>query len=215
MSGNHAILLSTACFPPVQYFTKLVNYETVYIEQYENFPKQTYRNRYEISGANGVLPLVVPVTKGRDRKINIRDLKISYDVQWQRNHWRTLFSAYNSSPFFEYYCDDIEPFFLKPYKFLFDFNHEVLTAICSLLEIEASLLCTTGFEEVPAGTINFREAISPKQHRTIDDLLFDPKPYTQVFSEKSGFLPNLSILDLLFNEGPNSVQVIENSIRRD
>jgi hypothetical protein len=212
MAGMNSALLSTACFPPVQYFTKLVLFEKIYLEQFENFTKQTYRNRYEIYGANGIVSLVVPVVKGRNKKIKIRDLLISYDTGWQRNHWRTLFSAYNSSPFFEYFQDDIQPFFEKPWKYLFDYNHEILATICSLLEIEPDLVMTDDFEKVPKNTLNLREAISPKKHKTADDQHFRPQPYTQVFSEKTGFIPNLSILDLLFNEGPNATNALENSI---
>lgn len=211
MSLNKEILLSTACFPPIQYFSKLVQFEKVYLEQFENFTKQTYRNRYEILGANGVISLVAPVVKGRGRKIKIRDLKISYDTDWQRNHWRTIFSAYNSSPFFEFYKDDIQPFFEKPRKFLFDFNLEILQTLCYLLELEPNLVLTEDFEQVPEGTLNFREAISPKKNRTETDAQFYPQPYTQVFHEKFGFAPNLSILDLLFNEGPNSLNVLKES----
>lgn len=213
MEKNQNILLSTACFPSVQYITKLVQFENIYMEQFENFTKQTYRNRYEILGANGVIPLIVPVVKGRGRKIKIRDLQISYDTDWQRNHWRTIFSAYNSSPFFEFYRDDIQPFFEKPRKFLFDFNLEILETLCDLMEIEPNLVLTEDFEQVPEVTLNFREAISPKKHRTENDFRFSPKPYTQVFHEKFGFVPNLSILDLLFNEGPNSLNVVEASSR--
>ena len=213
MEKNQNILVSTACFPSVQYITKLVQFENIYMEQFENFTKQTYRNRYEILGANGVIPLIVPVVKGRGRKIKIRDLQISYDTDWQRNHWRTIFSAYNSSPFFEFYRDDIQPFFEKPRKFLFDFNLEILETLCDLMEIEPTLVLTEDFETVPEGTLNFREAISPKKHRTENDPQFIPLPYTQVFHEKFGFVPNLSILDLLFNEGPNSLNVVEASSR--
>jgi len=212
MPQDKAILLATACFPPVQYFSKLVQFEKIYLEQFENFTKQTYRNRYEIPGANGVISLIVPVVKGRGRKIKIRDLKISYDTDWQRNHWRTIFSAYNSSPFFEFYQDDIQPFFEKPWKFLFDFNLEILKILCDLMEIKPNLVLTESFEQVPAGTLNFREAISPKKHWKDSDQQFSPQPYTQVFHEKFGFVPNLSILDLLFNEGPNSLNNLEKSI---
>ncbi|MGC9352655.1 MAG: WbqC family protein [Mariniphaga sp.] len=213
MPLNKNILLSTACFPPVRYFSKLVRFEKIYLEQFENFTKQTYRNRYEILGANRVISLVVPVVKGRSRKIKIRDLRISYDTDWQRNHWRTIFSAYNSSPFFEFYQDDIQPFFEKPWKFLFDFNLQILETLCGLLEIDPNLVLTEDFEQVPDGTLNFREAILPKKHRTENDPQFTPKSYTQVFHEKFGFVPNLSILDLLFNEGPNSLNVIKASSR--
>jgi hypothetical protein len=213
MIKHTAFLLSTACFPPVQYFTKLLLYKTVYLEQHENFIKQTYRNRYQVLGANGPVSLVVPVVKGRGRKVGIKDLQISYDTGWQRNHWRTIFSAYNSSPFFEYYKDDIQPFFEKKSKFLFEYNLAILEVICNLLEIETTILMTVDFEKVPENTLNFREAISPKKHKSATDAQFFPHPYTQVFSEKSGFIPNLSILDLLFNEGPNSMNVLAKSVR--
>ena len=211
-TAKHNILLSTAYFPSVQYFSKFLQFEKIYIEQFENFSKQTYRNRCEILGTNGVIPLVVPVVKGRGRKIKIRDLKISYDIDWQRNHWRTIFSAYNSSPFFEFYKDEISPFFEKRHKYLFDLNQEVLDTLCELLELDIPLDFTEDFEKVSEDTLNFREALSPKKQKTVPDASFSPKQYTQVFSDKFGFVPNLSILDLLFNEGPNSYNILENSI---
>lgn len=212
MSAENSILLSTASFPPVQYFSKFILFENIYIEQFEHFAKQTYRNRYEIMAANGVISLVIPVVKGRGRKVKIRDLHISYDADWQRNHWRTIFSAYNSSPFFEYYKDDIRPFFEKHHKFLFDFNLEIIETLCELLEIEPNIVLTENFEQVPENTLNFREDITPKKHLAKPDGNFIPQQYTQVFHEKTGFAPNLSVLDLLFNEGPNCISVIENSV---
>lgn len=213
MTRHKSILLSTAAFAPVQYMVKMLQYEQVFIEAFENFPKQTFRNRYEILAANSPVSLVIPVVKGRGRKVKIKDLKISYDTDWQRNHWRTIFSAYNSSPFFEYYKDDILPFFEKPWKYLFDYNQSSLQTVCELLELEPQLHLTTDFETIPPETLNFREAINPKSHKASPDEHFIPEPYTQVFSDRFGFTPNLSILDLLFNEGPNSLNVLEASIR--
>jgi len=209
MTNN--ILLSTACFAPVQYYTKILTYKGVYIEQYENFIKQTYRNRYSVLGGNGIIDLIVPVVKSRGPKILIKDLLISYDTEWQRNHWRTLFSAYSSSPYFEYYADDLQPFFENKYQFLLDFNLKTHEILCNLLDIENIALLTEDFEKTPERTINFRENISPKQ-KTPEDPNFIPKAYTQVFSDKLGFVANLSILDLLFNEGPNSYSLLINSI---
>jgi hypothetical protein len=206
------ILLSTAYFPPVQYFSKFLQFERIYIEQFENFSKQTYRNRCEILGANGIIPLVVPVVKGRGKKIKIRDLQVSYDTNWQRNHWRTIFSAYNSSPFFEFYKDDIFPFFAKRYKYLFDLNQEILETFCELIELETPTFFTEDFEKIPENSLNFREALSPKRQKAIPDANFNPQKYTQVFSEKFGFVANLSILDLLFNEGPNCNNILEKSV---
>ena len=203
------ILLSTSYFAPVQYYSKFILYQKVYIEQFENFIKQTYRNRCVISGANGPISLVVPVVKGRGTKI----LKISNDVNWQRNHWRTIFSAYNSSPYFEFYKDEILPFYKKKWKYLLDYNQAINKTICDLLEIENHSTLTENFEETQPGTLNFREFISPKISFKVDDN-FKPVKYTQVFSEKLGFVPNQSILDLLFNEGPNSYTNLKDCIYR-
>jgi hypothetical protein len=209
--NTKAILLNTAYFPPLQYLSKFVLFEKVYIEQFENYTKQTYRNRCEILGANGPVSLIVPVVKGRSKKIKIKDLQISYDNDWQRNHWRTLFSAYNASPFFEFYKDDILPFFEKRRKYLLDLNLGIHEMLCGLMEIDTHLNLTNNFEDIPENTLNYREFLSPKKNKTLPDPLFQPQEYTQVFSEKFDFISNLSILDLLFNEGPNSIHILEQS----
>ena len=208
----NSILLSSAYFGPIQYYSKLLKHQQVFIEQYENFTKQTFRNRCDILGGNGIVSLVIPVVKGRGPKILIKDIRISYDEDWQRNHWRTIFSAYQSSPFFEFYQDDIQPFFEKKWNFLLDFNLEINQAICEMLEIENNSTLTTDFEKVPENSLNFREIISPK-NKKIPDPFFAPVEYTQVFSIKFPFFPNLSILDLIFNEGPNSQNILQKSTR--
>jgi len=213
MAQHSGILLSTAYFAPISYFSKLAFYPEIYIEQHENYIKQTYRNRTVILGANGPVSLIVPVEKGRGQKIKIRDLRIAYDEEWQRNHWRTIFSAYNSSPFFEYYADDLELFFRKKHEFLFDFNQQITKVILEIMEIHVGLNLTDEFEQIPENCLNFREKINPKKHRNADDQHFVPQPYTQVFSEKFGFVPDLSILDLLFNEGPSAHSVLMNCIQ--
>ncbi|MGE5427970.1 MAG: WbqC family protein, partial [Methylococcaceae bacterium] len=203
MTSNSGILLSSAYFGPVSYFTYLGAHAECTIEQHEHFIKQTYRNRAIILGANGPVQLIVPVEKGREQKICIKDLRIAYDEEWQRNQWRTIFSAYNSSPFFEYYADEIEPFFRKKYTFLFDFNQMITQTILEILEMPLSLNLTQAFEQISEGTLNLREKISPKAHRNVADPRLSLQPYTQVFSDKFGFTPDLSILDLIFNEGPS------------
>jgi hypothetical protein len=154
----------------------------------------------------------VPVVKGRGSKILIKDILISYDTDWQRNHWRTIFSAYNSSPYFTYYKDDLKHFFGKRWKYLFDFNMAINEIICDLTEIDTNIKFTDAFEVVPEGTLNLRNAFTPKKQKEFPDDNFLAHEYTQVFSEKFGFVSNLSILDLLFNEGPNSYNIIASSI---
>lgn len=207
------ILLSTAYFPNIEYCSKLLFNQTVYIEQHEHFTKQTYRNRTVILAANGPVPLIVPVVKGRGPKIKLCDLKISYDEDWQRNHWRTLFSAYNSSPFFEFYADDIEPFFRKKYTFLLDLNMDILNTLAALLEIEPQILLTENFEQVPEGCLNFREKFHPKRENLSEKNGFRYIGYTQVFTENATFTPNLSILDLLFNTGNQAYSILEDGSR--
>ena len=205
------VLFSSAYFGPVHFYSRYIHHSTVYIEQFENFTKQTYRNRCVISGGNDVISLVIPVVKGRGPKVLMRDLQISYDTEWQRNHWQTIVSAYNSSPYFEYYQDEIYPFFQQKTKYLLDFNMKIHETICEFLDVENKVILTEDFEKVPINTLNLRDAISPK-NKTLTDPNFQAIPYTQVFTEKFGFLPNLSILDLLFNEGPNSYTLLLKSL---
>jgi len=206
------ILLSTAYFPPVQYLSKFLVHRTIWIETAENFTKQTYRNRSLILAANGPESLIVPVEKGRSQKQKIKDIRMSYDTNWQHTHWQTIVSAYQSSPFFEVLQDDFRPFFEKPYAFLFDFNQEILETVLTILEVEPTIKHTPDFEAVPNSSLNYREAIHPKPQKALFDPFFKPKRYTQVFDDKYGFTPNLSCLDLLFNCGSESYAILAESI---
>ncbi|MDR2910966.1 MAG: WbqC family protein [Bacteroidales bacterium] len=207
---SSSVLLSTAYFAPIPFYALTIKSVNIYIEQFENYTKQTFRNRCEILGANGIISLIVPVVKSRKPKILIKDLRISYDVDWQRNHWRTIFSAYGSSPYLDYFKDDIFPLFEVKEKFLLDYNLKIHDTICELLEIENNTILTSDFEKNSEDFENFREVISPKNK--LINHQFQNEKYTQVFSEKTGFIPNLSILDLLFNEGPNSFSIMANCI---
>ena len=210
---NNALLLSTAYFAPVHFYTRYLHHSEVYLEQFENFTKQTYRNRCLILGGNGPISLVIPVVKGRGPKILIKDLQISYEENWQRNHWQTIVSAYNSSPYFEYYQDELYPFFERKTKYLLDYNLQIHEQLCDFFEIENKIRLTEDFEKVPKNTVNLRDGISPKLKHN-PDTEFQPRTYTQVFSEKYGFLSNLSILDLLFNEGPNAYTILLQSLQQ-
>ena len=134
---NDSILLSTAYLAPVEYYIILANAKKILLEEHEYYQKQTYRSRCKISTANGIMDLSIPVDKSG--KESVRDIKISAHNDWQTHHWRSIESAYNSSPFFEYYSDDIKPFFEKKWVFLWDFNMEIQQAICKLLEIEPNI----------------------------------------------------------------------------
>ncbi len=196
-----SVLLSTTYFGPIQWYQKLYRAEHVEIEQWESFQKQTYRNRCLIATANGVQALTVPVEHG-DSPL-IKDIRLSDHGNWRHLHWNALQSAYGESPFFEYYQDDIRPFFERHWTFLLDFNEEIRQKMCELIDIQPNVSYTEGFIPEESPLTSYRTAISPKHPQ--DDPDFQPKRYYQVYDQKHGFLPNLSILDLLFNMGPESI----------
>jgi hypothetical protein len=198
--------ISTAYLGPVQQYSKMFHFPEVRIETSENYLKQSYRNRCIIAGANGPLPLSVPIVKLDTLKCLTKDIRISDHGNWRHLHWNAIVSAYNSTPFFEYYEDDFAPFYEKKYEFLFDFNEELRMLICQLLDIQPQIQYTTSFE---ADVENDFRWISPKQD--IADPSFLLKPYYQVFQDKHGFLPNLSIIDLLFNTGNEGILILRDS----
>ena len=178
------VLLSTAYFPPVSYFAAIRQADEVYVEQFENFGKQSYRNRCNILTANGVIPLTVPVEKANSKTL-IKDLRIVYSTPWQKLHFKGIESAYKNSPYYEYYIDDLLPFFQKRETFLWDLNQAVLSTVLELLRGEGDC-------------IDLRNAIHPKPSRRTPGYEFTAKPYRQTFSDRFPFVPDLSILDLLF-----------------
>ena len=211
MEFPDSVLLAPAYCGPVRYFAQMAGYGKVYIEQHENYIRQTYRNRCVILGSNGPLPLTIPVEHGRSPGVKIRDIRIAWYENWQLNHWRAITSAYNNSPFFDYYADDLRPFYEKKQEFLFDFNLELTERIVELAGLEKELHLTEAFEAVPGRFANLREVISPKGKATNQGLVSREIPYTQVFEGKFSFIPQLSILDLLFNTGPETVDILHRS----
>lgn len=193
------ILLETQYLPPIQYFTKLASGEPVYIEQWEHYQKGTYRNRCHIAAANGLTRLTIPLIKGKNEQQAIREVRIAYYEPWQRQHWQSIRSAYGNSPFFEFYADALQPFYEKPFPFLFDFNLELLQTLLKLLRMDVKLQLTDAYVDVvPPDWTDLRNAIHPKPHLQKPDPHFTPKPYNQVFEDRYAFLPNLSMLDGLF-----------------
>ncbi len=203
-------LLSTAYLPPIQYFTKMLGEEVVFLEQHEHYQKQTYRNRCVVCAASGPTVLTIPVVKLSGEKMPIRDVRIDYAMPWQRNHWKTLVSAYRNSPFFDYYEDDLRPFYEREEPFLFDFNEKLLHLVMGLLGLRIEVEYTTHYQSI-APAMDWRELISPKADYTADKK-FKPQSYYQVFSSGKGFAANLSIIDLLCNEGNNSLSVLQSSL---
>ena len=195
------VLLSTTYFGPVQWYQKLHRADVVQIEKWESFIKQTYRNRCLIATTNGIQALTVPVV--RNESPLIKDIRISDHGNWRHLHWNALQSAYGESPFFEYYQDDIRPFFEKRWDYLLDFNEAICQKMCELIDIQPSIQYSSDFVAEPNDVLDYRLAINPKHPSPDAD--FTPKPYYQVYSEKHGFLPNLSVLDLLCNMGPESI----------
>ena len=201
--------LSTAYLGPVQQYCKLYQFGKVYIETAENYLKQTYRNRCTIAGANGPLSLSIPIVNPPAIKCPTKEIRISDHGNWRHLHWNAIISAYNTSPFFEYYQDDFAPFYEKKYDFLFDFNEALRELVCELLDVHPAVMYTNDYQA--EATNDFREIIRPKHPG--DDPSFCPQPYYQVFGGKHGFLPNLSIIDLLFNMGPEGLLILKESVR--
>ena len=228
-------LLSSTYFGPIQWYQKLNRYDECLIERHESFIKQTYRNRMIIPTTNGPLSLTIPTN--HDISLSMKDIRISDHANWRHVHWNALLSAYGESPFFEYYQDDIRPFYEKKYEFLFDFNMETTEKMIELLDIRPKISITEEYilseerrvksEETTFGgqgesqfdsiadhkvqssnlkvqsIVDFRDAIRPK--KPLPDAEFVPKRYYQVYGQKHGFQPNMSILDLLFNEGNEAI----------
>lgn len=210
---NETAVVSSAYLAPIQYYTKLDSYSHVLLEQHENFIKQTFRNRCVISSAAGPLPLYIPTDKGDALKCLTRDILIA-DEDWQSLHWKSIKTAYNSSPFFEYYEEDLLPFYTKKWKYLFDFNTQIQEKVMELIGLDKNKISLTS-DFIPtyeSGISDFREAIRPKNPKPDEE--FIPQFYYQVFEEKFKFIPNLSIIDLLFNMGNESIVVLRNSFRK-
>ena len=211
-------LLSSTYFGPIQWYQKLNRYDECLVERHESFIKQTYRNRMLIPTTNGPLALTIPTN--HNTSLAMKDIRISDHANWRHVHWNALLSAYGESPFFEYYQDDIRPFYEKKYEFLFDFNMEITEKMIELLDIRPKISITNEYflseerkvkrEEFNSFTNHkvesikdFREAIRPK--KPLPDAEFESKRYYQVYEQKFGFQPNMSILDLLFNEGNEAI----------
>jgi len=202
---NSTLVLSSAYFPNIEYFSKLIAFNPIFIEAKSHYLKQTLSNRCEIMAANGILSLSIPIKKATSNKVNFDNVEISYDTNWQRLHFKSIESAYRSSAFYEYYIDAFMPFFSNKYQYLLEFNTEILKVLLNELELDVNFEFTTHYYTSEFATEDFRYKKGFEQ--STSDSKF--KPYYQIFNEKFNFQANLSILDLLFNEGPNSISFLK------
>ena len=185
---------SSLTFAPVSWWAHVITSPTLIIDTAEHFGKMSYRNRYRISGANGVIQLSVPLIKGREQRTPMRDVLIHNATDWQVQHWRTLTSAYRRSPFWEYYEWTLEPLFQTRYEYLLQFNNDALDWTCRQLDISPERTAAGSFiKDYPDDTDDLRKLALKNE---------SVPPYYQVFADRIGFQQNLSILDLLFSEGP-------------
>ncbi len=197
------VLLELFYWPPASWLTLAKSAEVLWLEACEHYQKGSYRNRCYIAGPNGVQRLSVPLQKGKNRQMPIRDVRVAYDTPWQRAYWRTIQTAYGNAPFFEYYADEVAPFFEKHWTFLFDLNYEVVLFLWKALKVRAEIQLTERFtppsskEETLRSVLDARGQIAWRQPPIVS-----LRRYPQVFEERFGFQPDLSALDVLFCWGP-------------
>ena len=196
-------------FPAIPYIASWVFYDALIIESKESYIKQSFRNRCQIRSANKVNNLIVPIKKGNSN-IPVQEVRIDDRQAWAKNHWGAIQSAYGKAPFFEHYVEDIRNILFGNQRFLFDLNLEILEYILNILGIEKQIIFSQKYEkEYPPAVTDLRSVIHPKQG--LDKLLFYNSPsYTQVFGDQ--FVSNLSIIDLIFCEGPDAIHIIKRSV---
>lgn len=198
---DSATLFSSLYLAPIEYYASLKRCSKAIIEINDNYQKQSYRNRCIIAGANGTLSLSIPIEKPKGLKCLMKDIRIAEHGNWRHLHWNAIISAYNSTPFFQFYEDEFRPLYERKITFLHDFNEQLRILISSLIGIESEVTYSNYYITEPAENItDLRETIHPKRKSN-----FKTDPYYQVFSDKLGFQNNLSILDMLFNMGNESM----------
>ena len=204
------VLLVTSYWPNLHYFFYVLNASIIHIEQFDNYSKQSYRNRTQILSANGVLNLSIPIKKNKSEKV-VNAIEISYKEDWQKNHWRAITSAYKNSPYFDFFEEDLKVFYSNKYNLLIDYNLDQLKFIIKVLKQKKNIQLTKQYESNPESVIDLRTIIHPKQSYLSDKLVANKldQSYYQTFENKISFTPNLSILDLLFNKGLQTIDYLK------
>lgn len=202
------IIIHPTYFPNIAHMVAMAHADEVMFEMDDNYQKQTYRNRANIYGANGKLQLSIPIIHSQKERQKYRDIKIHNAENWQAVHWKSLETAYRTSPFFEFYEDEFQPLFTTKANYLLDFNLKCLDIIFDCLQLEIKSSKTEVYQKTVTDKTDFRYLANARKEPTFH---FDS--YTQVFHEKHGYLSNLSVLDLLFNEGTSAVNYLENQYK--
>ncbi len=204
------VLLVTSYWPNLHYFFYVLNASIINIEQFDNYSKQSYRNRTQILSANGILNLSIPIKKNKSEKV-LNSIEISYKEDWQKNHWRAITSAYKNSPYFDFFEEDLKVFYSNKYNLLIDYNLDQLKFIIKVLKQKKNIQLTKQYESNPESVIDLRTIIHPKQSYLSDKLVANKldQSYYQTFENKISFTPNLSILDLLFNKGLHTIDYLK------
>ena len=204
------VLLVTSYWPNLHYFFYVLNASIINIEQFDNYSKQSYRNRTQILSANGILNLSIPIKKNKSEKA-VNSIEISYKEDWQKNHWRAITSAYKNSPYFDFFEEDLKVFYSNKYNLLIDYNTDQLKFIVKVLKQKKNIQLTKQYESNPESVIDLRTIIHPKQSYLSDKLVANKldQSYYQTFENKISFTPNLSILDLLFNKGLHTIDYLK------
>lgn len=193
------LLSDSQYFPNVNYFFILSDATNCCFDLYERYQKMSFRNRCVIAGANGAINLSIPIVGGRGQRAIMKDVRISNDENWQANHWKTIMSAYNKSPFLDHFRHELERLYSRKFEFLVDWNLETFRWICDKMSCNCNILVTERYEpEVAEGWDDWRGRVMPA---TVNKLFPHSKRYPQVFEDRQGFLPNLSILDYLLCSG--------------
>lgn len=195
----------------VDYYAMMLAHGQVIFEQHENYTKRSFRNRCHILGTNGILKLSIPLQKGKNQQQSIRKTQITYTDSWHRQHWRSITSAYGNAPFFEFYKDELESIFESQTTYLFDFNLKLTELVVELLQLEIEISFSETYQRTfDNNVVNGRNLFSATKSKAVHCI--KSVEYPQVFVEKYGFVPHLSILDLMFCQGPSSYQILEEMI---
>lgn len=202
------LIIDIQYLPTINWFKNSIQYKYIKIEQCERWQKMSFRNRCTISGANGLIDLTIPIKGGRNSDVLIRDVKIDNMQKWQYKHWRNITLAYNRSPWFEFYKDEMEAFYKQEFELLWDWNMTLLEWIVKKLNLKLPLGFTESYQKIydDVGTVDLRNTILP---RTLAGFSDQCPRYHQVFETRFGFIPNLSIIDLLFCEGNNAASLLK------